>query len=243
MKVLISGATGFIGRHLAQRLLRDGHEVTAWVRDRLRAEKTLGTEIQVIEGARGYQLPAEKLEAFDAVINLAGESIVGGRWTGAKKKRILESRVRTTQALVKAINECKNPPKVFFSASATGFYGHGDAQSPFDENCNAGNDFLAQVSEQWESAAKEVNTDTRLVIGRISLVLGLEEGLLGKLTPLFDAGLGGFHLRFGRPDFSCKLHHVDGCLGILDVLLGSCELFDEGRGGLLVESDLQGLES
>ena len=98
--------------------------------------------------------------------------------------------MRTTQGLVKAINSVK-PSKVFFSASATGFYGHGDAQRPFDENCNACNDFLAQVSEKWESAAKEVNAGTRLVIGRISLVLGLEEGLLGKLTPLFDAGLGG----------------------------------------------------
>ena len=90
MKILISGATGFIGRHLAQRLLRDGHEVTAWVRVDSAPKKRWEPKFRSLRVRAAISF-AEKLEAFDAVINLAGESIVGGRWTGAKKQRILES--------------------------------------------------------------------------------------------------------------------------------------------------------
>lgn len=191
MKILVSGATGFIGRHLCQRLLRDGHEVTAWVRDPNKAVSQLGCEVNILGGASNYLLPDTGVDEFDAIVNLAGAPVAGVRWSAARKKQILDSRVRTTEALVAAINRSPTPPQVLFSTSGIGFYGYGDPKEVFTESSDAGNDFLSRVTQAWEAAANQTANGCRLVIGRIGLVLGLDEGILGKLTPIFETGLGG----------------------------------------------------
>ena len=118
MKIFMSGATGFVGRHLILRLLRDGHEITVWARNPSKAALTLGGEVKVIGGADNFQLREDALDGFDAVINLAGAPIAGGRWTRKRKQLIRDSRVHTTEALVKACQTVKAPPAVFISASA-----------------------------------------------------------------------------------------------------------------------------
>ena len=90
-----------------------------------------------------------------------------------------------------AINRSPTPPQVLFSASGIGFYGYGDPKEVFTESSDAGNDFLSRVTQDWEAAANQTANGCRLVIGRIGLVLGLDEGILGKLTPIFETGLGG----------------------------------------------------
>ena len=191
MKIFISGATGFIGRHLILRLLRDGHEITAWVRNPTRASLSLGDEIKIIGGAKSYELQPGALEGFDAVINLAGEPIAGGRWTKGRRTQILESRVQTTRALIENLNSVTNQPKVFLSASAIGFYGSTEENDIVFESGPNGKGFLPEICQAWEAPLSKLPQSTRTVTMRIGLVLGLQEGLLGKLTPIFDAGLGG----------------------------------------------------
>ena len=108
MKIFLSGATGFVGRHLILRLLRDGHEITAWVRNPSKASLSLGGEVSIAGGADSYELPPDALDGFDAVINLAGEPIAGGRWTKKRKLSILKSRVETTKALIQRICSLKS---------------------------------------------------------------------------------------------------------------------------------------
>ena len=191
MKIFMSGATGFVGRHLILRLLRDGHEITIWARNPSKAALTLGGEVKVIGGADKFQLHEDALDGFDAVINLAGAPIAGGRWTRKRKQLIRDSRVHTTEALVKACQTVKAPPAVFISASAIGYYGPGLSDAVFHEQTPAGNGFLADVCQAWEKPLEELPASTRCTVARIGLVLGLQEGLLDKLTPVFDAGLGG----------------------------------------------------
>jgi uncharacterized protein len=191
MKIFLTGATGFIGRHLILRLLREGHEITVWVRNPVKAARALGNEVEIQGGADQYRLPANALNNCDAVINLAGEPIAGGRWTTSRKQKIIKSRVKTTQALVQACNTSKHPPHVFISASAIGIYGAAKENTLLDETAPGGKDFLADVCKQWEAPVNEITSSTRTIIARIGLVLGQQEGLLQKLTPVFDVGLGG----------------------------------------------------
>jgi len=191
MKIFLSGATGFVGRHLILRLLRDGHEITAWVRNPSKASLSLGGEVSIAGGADSYELPPDALDGFDAVINLAGEPIAGGRWTKKRKLSILKSRVETTKALVNGIKSTPKAPHIFISASAIGYYGSTVENDVTNEHGSNGNGFLPQICAAWEAPLSEVPESTRVVTTRIGLVLGLQEGLLGKLTPVFDAGVGG----------------------------------------------------
>ena len=130
------------------------------------------------------------LNGTDAVINLAGEGIADKRWTQARKTALRTSRLRATKTLTAATAQCRNPPGVFVSASAVGYYGgHGD--EPVTERTPPGQDFLARLCVDWEQEARAAHNDaTRVVIIRSGLVMAEDGGALSKMLPAFKLGLG-----------------------------------------------------
>lgn len=196
MHVLVTGATGFIGRALCLRLARDGHHVTAWVRDPARARSLLGPDCALIETSDVAALPRAVATA-DAVVNLAGEPIVGGvlrqRWSRARKAQLVASRVGPTRAVVAAIHAAAattGRAPVLVSASAVGWYGSaGDVA--LGEDAAPGTGFAAELCRAWEDAALAARDVTRVVVARIGIVLGREGGALAQLVPVTRALLGG----------------------------------------------------
>lgn len=186
MRIVISGGTGFIGVPLVRRLLSQGHAVGVLTRNP--SSVTDGTPIPW----DGRQLGpwTEEVAAADAVINLAGENIGGGRWTDERKRRILASRVDATGLLVQALRSAPPRERAFVSASAIGYYGsRGD--EVLTESSAAGSGFLAEVSRRWEEAAAPAAESARLAIVRIGIVLAADGGALGSMLPPFRLGLGG----------------------------------------------------
>jgi hypothetical protein len=188
MRVLVTGATGFIGRATTLALLREGHEVVAWVRSVERARGLLGAEPTLLPLSAGA---ARALEGADAVIHLAGEPVLGRRWSARQRRALVASRVDATRELVAAMRAQARPPAVLVSASAVGYYGdRGDEL--LDEASAPGSDFLATLCQDWERVALEAEAaGTRVVALRIGLVLGRGGGALARMLPLFRAGLGG----------------------------------------------------
>lgn len=169
MKVLLTGASGLVGRALSFFLQEKGHIVGRALRGK--------EEIALFEG-------------WDVVINLAGESIAKGFWSKKKKKKILESRVLGTENLVRILHSCKAPPRLFISTSAIGFYGN--QKGKITEQSSSGEGFLAKVCVEWEKAAKQCKNSTiRVVIARFGIVLSPIGGFLKQMRSLFLWGLGG----------------------------------------------------
>jgi uncharacterized protein len=192
MRVLVTGATGFLGRKTVSRLVDAGHEVVALTRNPKKASKVLAfpCRFHAWDSSR-EPVPAAAMEGVQAVIHLAGEGVAEKRWTALQKKKIVDSRVLGTRALVKAVREAANPPEVFVCASAIGYYGDTGDRSVDEEN-PPGSDFLGSVCVQWEAETKPLLTGpTRLVTMRTGVVLGLDGGALKALVPLFEWGLGG----------------------------------------------------
>jgi len=184
MKTVISGGTGFIGRHLAAHLVRTGHEVTVVSRGKRRTGLPDGAELLTIDPYDPNSWE-EAIAGADAVVNLAGASILR-LWTAANKKLIRESRILTTRALAAAINLSRREDMVLVNASAVGYYGlHGDTATESDP---AGDDFLARVAAAWEEEARSARC--RVVLCRFGVVLGKNGGVLARMLPVFRAGLG-----------------------------------------------------
>ncbi len=185
MRALVTGATGFVGR----RLLEGIEDPVVLSRNAQRAEETLGN-VQAHAWDGLTAVPPAALEGVETVFHLAGEPVAEGRWTAEKKKRILDSRVESTRHLVEAMASRTERPRVLVSASAVGWYGdRGDIV--LDESAATGDDFLAQVCESWEAAARKASElGVRAVCLRIGLVLGPGGGAIAKLLPLFERGLG-----------------------------------------------------
>ena len=189
--VAITGATGLVGTALAASCARDGIRVTALVRDVARAADRLPTAtLHAWDGTRGSP-PAAAFEAVDVVVNLAGEPISGGRWTEARKKLLRNSRVVGTRALVDALREIKDRPRLLISASGTGYYGDRGAEI-LTETAGPGPGFLAELARDWEAEAmKAAEIGMRVVILRSGVVLSKAGGILRKILPPFRVGLGG----------------------------------------------------
>ncbi|MDR3607959.1 MAG: TIGR01777 family oxidoreductase [Oligoflexia bacterium] len=189
MKIAITGATGLIGKRLATRLAEAGHSLILFSRDADKAKKKLGL-------AAEYRVFREKIDlsGAEAVIHLAGEPIAEGRWTEARKKLIMDSRVATTRAVAQAIRDLPGKkPSVWISASAIGYYGD-QGNRVLDEESPTGTGFLAEVCRAWEAesiGAMDFPRDTRRAAFRFGVVLSAEGGALSKLAPVFRAGLGG----------------------------------------------------
>lgn len=191
--VAISGASGLIGTALQHSLRSKGVRVVCLVRSQRKAE---GPQ-NVYWNPQEQEIDAVKLGDVDAIINLAGENVAGGRWTNDRKKRILESRVLGTRLLVNTALDFESPPKVFLNASAVGYYGS-SGNEPVDETGALGAGFLAEVCEAWEAEARGIAQDgIRTVFARFGVVLDKRGGALKKMLPAFRAGVGG---RLGSGD-------------------------------------------
>lgn len=182
-KLLITGGTGLIGRHLISKL-KDQYAIVIVSRDPNRARRLLGEQHQYIELKN-----LKDLEDIDAIVNLAGEAIADKRWTEQQKKIICESRWDITTRLVDLINHAGNKPHTFISGSAIGFYGRQD-ETPINEDFDKfTEEFSRTVCARWESIAKRA--DTRVCIARTGIVLDEEGGALAKMLMPFRLGLGG----------------------------------------------------
>ena len=191
MRVLILGATGFIGRALVPRLRRDGHTIVAWVRSESRARSLLGAEVELLPSSRGPDALVSTLGTVDAVVNLAGEAIFGKRWTPERRRVLEESRVGVTRDLVRAIAAASPRPRVLVSGSAVGWYGdRGDER--LTETSSPGDDFLARLCRDWEAAATAAEASgVRVVLLRTGVVLGRNGGALAQMLTPFKLGVGG----------------------------------------------------
>jgi len=191
MKIILTGGTGLIGRELTTALARDGHQLTSLVRE-VKSPANHATTFARWDIERGEIEDASQLEAQDAVIHLAGESVAEGRWTEDKKRRIRDSRVKGTRLLVETLARLHQPPKTLVSASAIGFYGADRGDESLTEESGPGSDFLAGVCREWETeAGRAKDFGARVVLLRTGIVLSARGGALGKMLPIFKIGMGG----------------------------------------------------
>lgn len=218
MRALVTGATGFVGRRLLAQL---DHPIVL-SRNPQRAREELMDYPVTVYGWNPTEepAPAEAFEGVDVVFHLAGESIADGRWTAAKKQRLRDSRVLGTRNLVAVLRDLKTKhaaepvrlPQVLVSASAIGYYGdRGDQE--LRESAAPGEGFLPELCVAWEREAREAESaGVRVVSPRIGLVLDPAGGALGKMLPLFRAGLAS-PLGNGRQHMSWI--HIDDLVRLL----------------------------
>jgi uncharacterized protein len=223
MKIAITGATGFVGSRLVERLNGEGHTVVVLSRNTTYAQKVFpskvfkNVEIVAYTSASSWQ---NSISGCDAVVNLAGKPIAEGRWTAESKKEIIDSRKLVTRQIVEAIEVADPKPAVLINASAIGFYGTSETAT-FDETSSAGNDFLAEVCQAWEGEANRVKKyGVRLVIFRLGVVLG-KGGALDKMITPFKLFAGG-PLGSGRQWFSWI--HLDDVVGLIITALNSSSM-------------------
>lgn len=184
MKILITGATGFIGSSLADLLKSKNHAIFSLGR------RKHGKSDDIVWNPSKNEIETQKLEGMEAVVHLSGESIIG-RWTNAKKNRILESRVHGTELLSRTLAGLQRKPRVLVCASAIGYYGD-RGEEWLTEESRFGNGFLPQVCQAWENAAAEARkAGIRVVNIRIGVVLSPRGGALQKMLLPFRLGLGG----------------------------------------------------
>ena len=178
MKIFVTGATGFVGRALTNYLRSVGNDVHPFARP---------TDWNPDTGF----INRERLEGCDAVIHLAGENIASGRWTAARKAKILDSRRKGTRLLSTALADLRHPPKALISASAIGYYGD-RGEEILEEQSGPGRGFLAEVCKEWESATSAAAASgIRVVQLRIGIVLSSEGGALPRMVTPFKLGAGG----------------------------------------------------
>ena len=191
MRLILTGGTGFIGTALREILTQKGHEVVILTRQASRENQPM-IRTRYTYWNPPYRGAWEKeLDGVEGVINLAGEPIVGKRWTTEQKQKIVESRVNATRAIVTAIRNAKRKPLFLLNASAIGYYGpHGNEE--LTEESPLGNGFLAEICEKWEvEATRAEESGPRVIRIRIGIVLEKEGGALLKMLPPFQLGLGG----------------------------------------------------
>jgi uncharacterized protein len=201
MKVLITGASGFIGRALCKELCKD-YEIIALSRNVRSALSIIERYAKVIEwDGKAAETLVSHAEGAQAIINLAGESIASGRWTHSKKAAILHSRLDSARAIVSGIKQLKNKPSVVIQASAIGYYGMcGDEE--LTEKSPNGKGFLAEVCQKVELCTEPLSElGVRLVVIRTGVVLGKSGGMLPRLTKPFRYFVGG-HPGSGKQSFS-----------------------------------------
>jgi uncharacterized protein (TIGR01777 family) len=213
MRVAITGATGLVGSALVRRLVDRGDEVIAFSRSPEKAARQFPEGVRVTrwEG-KSPNMMVDAFSESDAVVNLAGEPVLGKRWNRKVKDAIRSSRVEGTRTLVGALGTAAEKPKVLVSASAVGYYGP-RADGKVDEDEPPGHDFLARVSVDWETQARKAEVlGIRVAIPRIGIVLSRKGGALKKMLPPFRFFLGG-KIGHGRQGFPWI--HIDDLTGIL----------------------------
>ncbi len=218
MKVAITGATGFVGSRLVEKLQKQGHQPLILTRNRESALKAFPAMEVVTYTPTESGSWQDAIAGCDALVHLAGEPIAQNRWTAKQKEEILNSRKLSTQKIVEAISKANPKPAVLVNASAIGYYGTSETAT-FDETSPSGNDFLAEVCQAWEAEAQKVKeVGVRLVILRLGIVLG-DGGALAKMIPPFQLFAGG-PIGTGRQWFSW-IHRDDLVNLILEALTRS----------------------
>lgn len=210
MKILVTGATGLIGRALCRVLADEGHQLVVLSRNPASATKSVATNAFAWQPEH-TEPPREAFDGVEAVIHLAGEN-VAARWTSERKRRIRDSRVLGTRNLVAGMQRAAAPPRILLSASAVGFYGdRGD--EVLTENSPPGSGFLPEVCQEWEAAAKQAaGLGARVVTLRTGVVLSCAGGALKTMLPAFQFGVGG-RLASGRHWFPWI--HLDDIVGLV----------------------------
>ena len=171
---MITGASGLIGKRLTELLLQKGHQVS-----HLGRKKSNGLVPSYVWDVKGGTIDINALKGIDTIIHLAGAGIADKPWTKERKREILESRTQSTQLLHKTLQQNPNSVKAFISASAIGYYGFEASDKTFTENSEAGIDFLASVTRQWEEEVEKLKTlSLRVAKIRIGIVLSTEGGAL-----------------------------------------------------------------
>ncbi len=223
MRILITGGSGLIGRHLARSLHGRGHQAVILSRhaDAVRRDPTMWP-FQVIPG--DPTVPGHwqaEVDGCDAIVNLAGHNIFAGRWNPEIKQKIRDSRVYGASHLVAAIKQASRRPKVLVHGSAIGYYGpHGDEE--LDESSPSGTDFLAVVCRECEEASESVESmGVRRAIVRTGIVLAHGEGALRIMTPLFKLGpgvpIGSGNGLVGRGAQWMSWIHLDDVVGVFQL--------------------------
>lgn len=192
MKIILTGGTGFIGAPLRERLLEEGHDVILLTRNPSHAGSQPSGKLKTVFWDGKNPGPwADKINGADAVINLAGEPIAAKRWSDAQKKRIQESRLDATRAVVSAIQKAAKKPHLLINASAVGYYGN-VPEGEVTEDHPRGTDFLSETCSRWEEAARTAEPlGVRVVRLRIGIVLEKNGGALKKMLPPFRFFMGG----------------------------------------------------
>lgn len=194
-RVLITGATGFIGCPLTKALLSEGHEVTIITRDKIRAMDKFANvpgKLTFVDSFESFVNPSQ--ERFDIIINLAGEPIVGKRWTEKQKDIIFKSRVGTTEKLVNFISQMEVKPKTLINGSAIGYYGATISDTEVTEtSAPAETETMShKLCKLWEDTAMKAKTfGTRVVLLRTGIVLGRDGGVMSQMLFPFEFGVGG----------------------------------------------------
>ena len=187
MRILLTGGTGLIGRHLCHLWRAQGHELWVWSRRPEAVPKLCGAGVQGIAG-----LDELDDQPLDAVVNLAGAPIADRPWTQARRQELWESRVTLTEHLVDWLARRAQRPAVLLSGSATGWYGDGGEQRLDESSLPADDGFAARLCGAWEDAAcRAESLGLRVVRVRTAPVLAGEGGMLPRLLPLYRLGLGG----------------------------------------------------
>lgn len=206
-RVLVTGATGFIGAQVVKALQQRGVHVTALSRDPATCQQRFGASVACISLTH-WPDDAQ----FDAVVNLAGARIAPLPWTSARRETLRKSRIGTTESLVRRLAATAKPPTVWIQASAVGYYGLHDAGVALTEQSGIGTDFAAQLCGDWENAAAQVTAlGSRLCTLRFGLVLGHGGALPGLLLPI-RLGIGG---RLGSGKQAFPWIHVDDVIALI----------------------------
>jgi len=217
MRILLTGATGLIGRALCQRWAAAGHELVVLSRQPQQVAS-------LCSGARGVARLSELEAAFvpEVVVNLAGAPIADRPWSTARRRLLWDSRIGTTQALVTWLAQLSGPKPLLMSASAVGWYGDGGEQALDEAATTPGQDFGSELCAAWEQAAlKARQHGARVVLLRIAPVLTNRGGMLARLLPVFRLGLGG---RLGSGQQWMPWIHRDDLLALFDHLLQAADI-------------------
>jgi uncharacterized protein (TIGR01777 family) len=220
MKVVIAGGAGWLGSALRSSLSADGHDVVVLSRSGPPGPLPSGAR-KVTWGGRSVGAWADELEGADAVVNLAGESIAGKRWSPTRKGVLRQSRIEPTEVLVAAMRAAGQRPRALVNASAVGYYGDRSSEPALEED-PPGSDFLAQLCVDWEAAARQAEAlGVRVALMRIGIVLGSGGGALPRLALPYRLFVGG-PLGTGRQWVSWV--HIDDVVGLFRFAIESSQV-------------------